>query len=223
MLRRVLLVSVMAAGPLSAQAFEGVLSSRVPNPMGEGTLESKTFIKGDMAAVVMTLPPGGMMSGEFKIIVNSATGTATILMPMFPGMPAPAGTRGMKMVVDLKKEEGARGDVSATALGTSQTIAGMRCEDYAVKQDNKTTNMCVTAALGDLMGSLASTMGGPNGAPSWGRAFGDRPMAPLKIWGTDGAVMMEITGAERVAVPRSTFTIPEGYIDGPAGMMGGRP
>jgi hypothetical protein len=66
--------------------------------------------------------------------------------------------------------------------------------------------------------------GGPGqrgGSPAWTRAFGTRPLFPLKIWGTDNSVAIEVTHVDRTAPDRALFDEnTPGYTTMPS--MGGR-
>lgn len=228
MMRRTLsaLLPVLLALPIAAQSFEGTITMRMTS---EGTPEPITttmHIKGDVMAMVMELPgSAGPMAGmEARMVLDQGSRKMTMLMPMPPGMPAMPGAKGMKIVTDLSKldADGAKEpEATVTKLGTSQTIAGMPCDDYqTTSADGETTNMCITDKLGRFAMPRGS-MGPP--PPAWVRAFGDKPMFPLKVWTTTSgnSVAMEVTGIKRGAAPAGVFdTSPAGYRDMSA-MMGG--
>jgi hypothetical protein len=181
------------------------------------------MIKGQNFATVMVLPSsaGPMAGAEARMIMNPTTNKMTMLLPMPAGMPNPSGGKGMMIVMDLNEMAGQAGqpEVKLTQLGTHQTIAGLRCDDYEVVSGADKINMCVTSALGRFISPMASGMSGGR-APAWTRAFGDRPMFPLKVWDAKGSVAMEVTAVQRTTVPASTFLIPEGYTDMSSMMRG---
>jgi hypothetical protein len=105
-------------------------------------------------------------------------------------------------------------------LGTSETIAGYKCEDFAVTQGSNTTNLCLTHDLGTFT-FPASATGGRSGAPSWSRAFAGKPGFPLKVWTPDGKIALLVTSVQKGNVPDDAFAIPDGYMDMGSGGMGG--
>jgi hypothetical protein len=183
----------------------------------------------------MSMPSSaGPMAGmEVRSIYDPKANTMTTLMPMIAGManlPGMANAKGMKTVVDLSKMQGGAGaNVGGSAngdlkkLGTSQTVAGMPCDDYEASSSNgQTMRMCVTSALGRFtMPQMGGGMGrSASPPPAWAHAFGNKPMFPLKVWSTDGKMAMEVTAIDKGSVPSSMFEVPDGYVD-VAAMMGG--
>jgi hypothetical protein len=218
------LVSLAAAGPLTAQQFEGTvhmkMSGNAQNPEG---MAMRTAIKGDQQVTIITLPAnaGPMAGQEVRAIMDPKSQTVTTLVPMPAGMGAMAGmpdAKGMKMVLDLSKASanaGSKADIKK--LGTSQKIAGMSCDDYQITDENgKSVKACITASLGrfmlpDMSGGMGRRGGG--GQPAWAKAFGDRPAFPLKVWSEDGSTNLEVTSVDRTPVAASLFEIPAGYVD----------
>ncbi len=158
------------------------------------------------------------------MVLNRASQKMTTLMPAPPGMPLPPGSKGMKMVTDLTPASTeADPDLKLTKLGTSQTIAGMRCDDYTLTSDAGETRMCVTTALGRF---TLPSLGGPDDAPAWTRAFGDKPAFPLKVWQEGGSStgQMEVVSVNRGPVPAEMLNeSPTGYVDMSSMMPGRRP
>jgi hypothetical protein len=228
------IIGLVAATPLAAQ-FEGTVTMKMTSPSGpaSGDLNMKVMVKGDRSATIMTLPAtSGPMAGmEVRSVYDPKANTMTMLMPMAAAManiPGMANAKGMKTVVDLSKAQtmGNRGGAVPQAdvkkLGTSQTILGMSCDDYEIVNENSSTvRMCATSALGRFtLPQMGGGMGRGAQSPSWTRAFGNKPMFPLKVWSTDGKVAMEVTAIDKSSVPASMFEIPDGYVD-MAAMMGG--
>lgn len=219
------LLPIFLALPLGAQAFEGTINMRMTSPESPDPIATTMHIKGDLMAMVMTFPASaGPMAGiEARMILDQGAKKMTMLMPMPPGIPAMPGAKGMKIVTDLTKaqaEAAKAPEPTVKKLGTSQTIAGMSCDDYQTTSGGETTNMCVT----DKLGRFTMPSSGPRSVPpAWARAFGDKPMFPLKVWTTTSgnSVAMEVTSVKRGTVPADVFdTSPAGYQDMSA-MMGG--
>jgi len=101
----------------------------------------------------------------------------------------------------------------------SGTIAGMSCDDYEIKEEKAALmRACITTALGEFAFPISGRgmMGGRGSAtPGWGRAFGDKPGFPLKVWSSDGKIAMQVTAIDKSPVPESAFAIPEGYVTMP--------
>jgi hypothetical protein len=224
-----LLAPVLLAAPLTAQGFEGTIAMRLSGGQ-MGAMDITMHSKGDRSAMVMKMPAsaGPMAGSEVRTVINNATHKMTMLLPAMPGMPLPAGSKGMKMTMDMSDIPGAAGaentdKVAVRKLGTSQTIAGYACDDYEVTADKQVMSMCVTDRLGKFTMPGTGMMGRQQAPPAWARAFGDKPMFPLKVWGNaDGtAVQMEVLSVKAGSVPASVLDdSAEGYVDMSA-MMGG--
>jgi len=221
-MRRFALLTVSLAtiaGQMPAQAFEGTVTMDLTIG-NDGPMNAKVMMKGDKSVTVMTLGANaGPMSGkEMRMITDRGTGKMTMLIPM-----EMMGSKGMKMVMDLDKAAGDNGaKVEVKALGTSQTIAGYKCEDYDVLDKGKaTTKVCVTHDLGMFVFPGGGPMAGrrSDGPPPWARAFG-KDAFPLKVSDSDGKPVMVVTGVHKGSVPADAFVIPEGYMDMQG--MGGR-
>ncbi|HET9064904.1 MAG TPA: DUF4412 domain-containing protein [Gemmatimonadales bacterium] len=219
------LLPLLLTLPLGAQGFEGTLNMRMTSAGTSEPITTTMHIKGDVMAMVMTLPASaGPMAGmEARMVLDQGARKMTMLMPMPAGMPAMPGAKGMKIVTDLSKMESESAKLpepTLKKLGTSQTVAGMACDDYQVTSGQDVTNMCVT----DKLGRFTLPSGGVGSQPpAWARAFGNKPMFPLKVWTTtDGnSVAMEVLSVKRGAAPAGVFDVsPAGYQDMSA-MMGG--
>lgn len=233
------LLPIVFALPLHAQSFEGTIAMRISAP--EGAMELKYLIKGDHIAMTLTAPAsaGPIAGAEIRMITDPVAKTMTMLMPLPPGMGGggflPPDTKGMKTVTPLDSTphgagavEGKRIAPDIKKLGTSQTIAGMKCDDFEVTENGATTMMCLATGVGHFSypslgggGMGGRGRGGAAPSPAWSRALGGHPGFPLKVWTADGKVAMEVTSIHRGTVPGSTFEIPAGYVDLGV-MMGGR-
>lgn len=223
-----LLTPLLLAAPLGAQGFEGTIAMRLSGGQGE-SMDATMYTKGDRMAMVVKLPAsaGPMAGKEMRSIMNHATGKVTVLLPAVPGMPLPPGSKGMKMTTDMMTgpmaKQGEEADFTARKLGTSQTIAGYSCDDYEVTSAGEVMNICVTDRLGRFTMPGTGMPGRQQPPPAWARAFGDKPMFPLKVWGTSGgsAAEMLVTSVTPGSVPAPMLDdSAEGYVDMSA-MMGG--
>lgn len=211
-------VALMFAAPLTAQEFHGTVSMRMTDAQGQ-TVDTKVYVGRDKQAMVMTTPSGPMAGTEMRIVINPAANRVTILMAtdMIPG------SKGMKVVNEIGAAPGpstANASPTAKPLGTSQTIAGMRCDDYEVTADGMTYKLCVTEALGRFtLPDMSANARGPQ-RPGWMGAFGNRPVFPLKLSSNDGKLTMEVTSVVRGMPAAALFEEnPEGYTT-PPGMPG---
>lgn len=211
-------VLLIAAAPIAAQNFEGTITMRLSGP-NSTPMEMKVHHADGMQAMVMS-GAMGMPNAEMRMVINPTEGRMTTFVSM-PGMP---GGGKFKTVSSLGGNSGTEvpADITVTKLGTSQTIAGMRCDDYEIVSRGESMRMCATEALGRFS---MPAMGGPGqqgSSPAWARAFGNRPFFPLKVWGGDNTVAMEVTKVERGTPDRALFDEnTPGYITAP-GMPGMR-
>ncbi|MBP9897852.1 MAG: DUF4412 domain-containing protein [Gemmatimonadales bacterium] len=227
-----LLLPLALALPMGAQGFEGTMSMRVGAPDGT-MMDVKYMIKGDKMGMTATAPAsaGPLAGSEVRMIIDQSAKTMTMMMPLPAGMGngmLPPDTKGLKMVNPIGSgtaTEGSNTPVEYKKLGTSQTIAGLKCDDYEASADGQTTKICFAPNVG--MFAYPNLGGGMNGrgrgaaAPGWAKGLSTAPGFPLKVWSADGKVSMEVTAIDRTAVPLSAFEVPAGYVDLSA-MMGGR-
>ncbi len=233
-MRVALLLPLVLTLPLGAQSFEGSMSMRVGAP--DGTAMDVTYlIKGDKMGMTLTAPAssGPLAGNEIRMIIDQNAKTMTMLMPVPAGMGGggmlPPDTKGIKMVnpigPEAARDGGGAPEATYKKLGTSQTIAGLKCDDYESTADGQTVRSCLASNIG--MFSYPSLGGGMGGrargaaAPAWSKGLGQAPGFPLKVWTADGTVSMEVTAIDRRAVRASAFEVPAGYVDLGA-MMGGR-
>ena len=222
-----LLSLAMLTAPLTAQGFEGTVTVK---PNAEIQVPTKWMIKGSMIAMDGTMPPtsGPMAGNAMHIIIDEAALSMTVLVPLSADMSAmmaamlPPGTKGLKIVTTLPKGTAGPPMAMPKKLGTTQTIAGMKCDDYeGAGPDGKPTRICVTRELGDFVYPSLGGRGGRGGsAPAWVAALRQIGGFPLKVWSVDGKSDFEVESVVRGSVPASAFAVPEGYNAMPG--MGGR-
>lgn len=211
------LLPILAAAPLAAQAFEGVVTLKMPTG-GTRVGDAKYIIKGDKMVTVMTMGAGtGPMAGkEMRVITDRTTMMGTMLIPM-----EMAGMKGIKVVVDLKATA-AKADRTGviTSLGTTESIAGYKCENMTISDGKTTTTICMSNQLGTFTFPSSGGMGGGSATPGWATAMANHPGFPLRVTGSDGKVILEVTAVHPGRVSAEEFVIPEGYSSMPG--MGGR-
>jgi hypothetical protein len=179
------------------------------------------YIKGSMLAAKFSMNGGGAVH-EGRMIFDIPNHKMTVLVPM-----AMNGMKGMKMVMDTKDMgDSSASTTEAKALGTSETIAGYKCDDIQVIDKGKpSSTICLTHDLGFFAYAAMGAMGRRAASPSWTRVIGNKPAFPLKVTDDKGKVVMIATSVQKGSVPDDAFSVPDGYMDasgGMAGMMGGR-
>jgi hypothetical protein len=230
-LTKLLFPLAVLAAPLAAQGFEGTVSANLP--VADGTVnEMKFLVKGDQTAVIMKAGAnmGPMAGAELRVIMDTKGGKSTVLIPLTGEMAAQFGAmgggnmKGIKQVVDLNQMAGREDTASPVvkALGTSQTIAGHKCNDFEVTDGKEISRVCLSTDMGSFAFPAMGGRGrGAAASPGWTRFLASHPGFPLKAWTTDGRVTFEVTKIEKGSVDPSMFEIPEGYMD-MGGMFGGR-
>lgn len=229
-MRRLLPTLLLVTAPLAAQEWQGSMTMLMTSPdMGREPVTMVMHRRGTMLANVMTMPPsaGPMAGQEMRMIIDEGSKKMTMLTPLPPGaMIPPAMTggkpaKGMKIVMDLGAElaDTKVPEGSVKALGTSQTIAGTKCEDYEVTTEGETMQMCLASGLGNFSFASASPRGmGAASVPAWARAIVGK--FPLQVRDKAGKFSMTTTKITPGAPAASLFEVPEGYADMSA-MMGG--
>jgi hypothetical protein len=220
--------------PLAAQ-FEGTVKMKMSTGDNGQSADVTYMMKGRKIVYLMQ---SAMAQGvDIRMIIDRDAQKSTMLMPMTGAMasmaqvPGMANAKGLMMVTDLSKAAASTGSASATAptfkdLGTSETIAGYKCEDFEMTSGKNVMRMCMAKELGTFAFAGAGSMGGRRGggggggAPAWAQSMGNMGF-PLKVWSPDGKIAQEVTSIDRNPVPESAFAIPDGYVD-MSSMLGGR-
>lgn len=201
---------------LAAQRFEGTLKVRVGGPGGTGAMLMSVTVKGDKVLNVMALPG---MNREVRSITDNKARTMTSYTPFPPGMVVPSGVAKAKGVIAVQKlsalapapKQAGKSDLRP--LGTSQTIAGYKCDDFELTgETGDVVRMCLSTSLGGVM--MESVGPTPDGKPApWARALGNKPVTPLKMWSSNGNTILEVVAIKRELVSSHAFDAPAGYID----------
>ena len=218
-IRAILSVLTLLAAPLGAQAFTGTLTVRMSVP-GVGPMDVKAHLADGKQAMVMAGGPGVMANAEMRMVINPAERRITT----FTSMPGAPGGGKFKQVQTFAPPTTASGDatVTVTKLGTSQTVAGLKCDDYELVSQGETTKMCATEALGRFNMSMEGA-NGRGATPAWARALRNRNFFPLKVWNAEGGVSLEVTAVDRTAPAAALFDEDTpGYATMPGGMPGMR-
>lgn len=229
-MRRLFPLLLLAAAPLAAQDWQGSVAMTLTSPeMGRDPITMVMHRRGTRIANVMTMPAsaGPMAGQETRMIIDEGSRKMTMLTPLAPGMmipPAMTGgkpAKGMKIVMDLGAEldDAKAPEGSVKALGTSQTIAGTKCDDYEVTTEGETMQMCLASGLGKFAFASASPRGmGSASVPAWARAIAGK--FPLQVRDKAGKFTMTATKITPGAPDAALFEVPDGYADMSA-MMGG--
>ncbi len=226
-----LLVSTLAAGPAAAQQFEGTVHMKVTDMSagsGTGDMNITYYLKDGQMAMALVMPAGNPMAGQtMRMVYDQNANRMTMLIPMSAELAGRMGgmgngMKGLKMVIDMDKvmADSATADATVKKLGTSETIAGYSCDDFAVTSKDETTMVCVTQALGKFVYPSSGFGRSRTVPPAWTEVFGKRGF-PLKVTMPNKKGTMEVTSVAKGAVPDSVFAIPSDYMD-MSGMMGGR-
>ncbi|HEY4322030.1 MAG TPA: DUF4412 domain-containing protein [Gemmatimonadales bacterium] len=214
----ILALPALVAAPAAAQSFEGTVTMTMSSG-GSNAMTMNYLIKGDKMAFDMTMPgnSGPMAGKSVHGIVDNGAHTVTMLIAVEMN-----GSKGFKMTenVDQVMSQMKGPDPVVKALGTTETIAGYKCDDYSVTDGKNVTNLCMSHSLGTFS-YPSNPMGGRQGAPAWARFLGKNPGFPLKVWTPDGKVAMVVTSIQKGSVPADAFTIPDGYMDMGSGGLGG--
>jgi Domain of unknown function (DUF4412) len=229
-----LLLLAAAASPLAAQ-FEGSIHMKMASSDNAPLTEMTYYIKGSHVAYTMSSP---MMPGtEMRIIMDQTTMKSTMLMPLsgemagaFASMPGMADAKGIMIEADMAKLADMAGGKDAMqqssikALGTTQMIAGYKCEDYDATDGKTVVHMCLAQGLGKFaFGGSGGRGGKASAGPSWMRGMDAKMGFPLKVVMGNGKVAMEATSVTKGPVADAMFTVPAGYKPMPnmGAMMGG--
>jgi Domain of unknown function (DUF4412) len=122
---------------------------------------------------------------------------------------------------------------SFTDTGMKDTILGYECEKYLITTPKETSEMWLTDELGSFMGLYhGGAPGSRSTAPQeWETALKGKNFFPMRVLTktSRGTSKMEITSVEKMSLPDSLFSPPDGWqkfdmggiMSGLGGMFGG--
>jgi hypothetical protein len=184
------------AAEAGAQQFEGVVSMRLTAPGGP------------RAQTVEYLVRNGKVRMNFGAGLG---GSAMIVAPaekkVFMLMPAQNAYTEVAMNPENASVPVDTADVKMTRTGKTEVVAGLTCEHVTITQKTQSMDVCLTKALGRYV-SPADVMS-PASVPAWQRVLAQE--FPLKVAGSDGVVVLEVTAVERKRLANDLFTVPSSY------------
>jgi hypothetical protein len=209
-----LLLAVIGAAPLAAQAFEGTLTFVAHGVDGDKTITE--WVKGSDTRY--DFASAGSASAQGTMIIDGKAKTRTVVMPARKAyMTAPYDPAARK------PGPGEKSDVKWTRTGKTETVAGVKCEViHGVGTENgkpKEADICVAKGLGFGGGS---TGGGPFSEAlteyaNLSLAPGEGIVKMTSIEGGKPAVQLELTKVDRHSLAAADFQPPAGFtkIDRP--------
>jgi hypothetical protein len=197
----------LVAHSASAQQFEGVIVAKMK---GDGAAAAVTYsIKGEKIRMDM-----GSESGiQAATIVDRAAKKMYLLMPQQQMY--------MERALDVDAAAVAAEPRSRTAhfswTGTSQTIAGMHCDDAVLKDEDGTQlNFCIAKGLAFFggntgpMGVMGGTAGRGASRGTWqSQVQGGFPLRVQRVG--DAEPLLEVTSVQKRALSDDLFTAPPGW------------
>lgn len=214
----------VAVAAHAADAFEGTLHLAMTTDKGQ-TMTMTQTLKGN----VMRIDPD---NAAVSIIMDLNTRTMTTLIHerhMYM-------TRQMPTVDEARKMADAKSadhDPDIQATGKTEVILGYKCNQFLVRDGDKTTEIWLAPELGMFNGLM---QGGGGGSPfsrgkqtaveaKWEKVFKGKPGYPLRVITHKGSgqdFKMEVTKIDKGGVSDSQMRAPEGYQEFkmPAGLGG---
>jgi hypothetical protein len=197
------------------EEFEGAVTMRM-NMADRLKVDVVTLSKASKVRQEMT-----MMGQPVISIIDAEAGTGLMLMPQQKAY----------MRIDFKAMARRVGEMpvpTITPVGTKETIAGHRCENYDVVVPSGTTQMCVAKDLGFYMAGLQQSfqtngIGSQSNMPEYVEVFRNTfrdGFFPLKMTVTNQGATMTLTVTK--IEPRS-LSDEQFELDAPAGYTELRP
>lgn len=192
------LILLCVASPLAAQSFEGTVTMNVSSESGPGRTMSYMLKGGKLRFE----PPGGKMS----VIIDPATQRMMVIMDaqkMYM-------ERSFATAAAAAQQRVAGKSPTVTRTGKMETVAGYRCEDVIVTDnDGAAATVCVSSELGGFRMPMASNPMAPQAEAGWVTQLGKQAF-PLKVE-KNGKVILEVTAIDRKTLDPALFAAPEGY------------
>ncbi len=203
---------VLAAAPvapLSAQTapFEGVITMRVAGGRAAAQLQDVEYLA---------------HAGKVRMNIASPMGSMGIIgVPAEKKMYMLMGQQRMYVEVPMNADAVPAGNAMVNApepkmtrTGKKETIAGYECEHVLVESEQQTADVCMARGLGPFLNAMSAmgSMGRGGGAlPGWQRSLAADGAFPLKVTGSDGTVMLEVTKIEKKRLTNALFDVPADY------------
>ena len=209
-MRSWIFVFVVLAARLGAQgSFQGVITYQAPATETSAAPTTVTFsIKGALSRIDLsdTKTPFGAPS----VIMDSAAKSVTVLM---------SSTK-MYMTTTMQGATASNGTappVNITPLGTTETVAGIKCENYAVTNGEHQATVCAAHGMGTLgmTGGMGALRQMPSNYTEQMRAVSKDGFLPLKLTElTDGTPHLALiaTSVVRKDLDPSLFVTPPDYM-----------
>ncbi|HVU16389.1 MAG TPA: DUF4412 domain-containing protein [Candidatus Didemnitutus sp.] len=228
LLTRILCAAAMtvAVAARAADAFEGTLHIAITSDKGQTMNMTQTF-KGNAIRIDPDNAPVSMIMDMDKRVMT----TLIHERHMYMTRPMPTADEARKMAADGKSPEH---DPDIQATGKTEVILGYKCNQYLVKDGDKTTELWLAPDLGVFNGLMQSGGGGGNPfsrgkqtavEAKWEKVFKGKPGYPLRVVthkgsGTD--FKMEVTKVEKGGVSSAQMMAPSDYQEFkmPAGLGG---
>jgi uncharacterized protein DUF4412 len=203
-----LILATLVAPRLGAQrTFDGVVAYKMDT---DGRpVETVFMTRGSKVRQETTVP--GAAGSPSVVLYDYASGAVTMLMPA-QRQYATSSFRDMLRVAQRGQAPPPSTTVTVRATGRHETIAGMRCEVYAVGDGRgEGGDACVVTDQGHFMAmeGPAGTGGGDPRFAAFFRQFKDGAL-PLRIT-FGGKTVFLATRVERKALPDELFRAPPGY------------
>jgi hypothetical protein len=203
------LVLVPAAGGAQPTPFEGVITMKMAGGErggGDGTIQY--YLRDNVVRMEMS-----GARGEMAIVMDPKAKKSYMIMP--------AQQMYMEQAMDARggaDASGARSQVTRT--GKTETIAGLQCEHWLIKDDQGETDACLAKGIGTFMNTGPGMGPRRQAEPEWYEQVRKEGLFPLKITQGGGRVTMEVTKIERKSLDPSLFAPPAGFrkMEMPGGM-----
>jgi hypothetical protein len=212
----------LGAGGLAAQgSFEGVVHYRLTGESGPA-IEPVYYVKGGKTRIEMNA-----RGQTVVMLMDVASGSMTTLMPaqrMYITMNV--GAMAQNFAPERRQDDA---DVTIEPTGEKETIAGIACEHYRVKQSKEEgeADLCLAHGMGTFMGVSVPAGGGPMSGMGRMPGLGTMPpgMAELAKRFKDGAFLLKMdlkksggtemslvaTQVERKTLDANLFAPPSDY------------
>lgn len=204
----------LPAPALAQEAFQGSITFQMQMEGMTATMTMRS--KGAKTRTDMEIP--GMPGGIFMVMDTDSMVMHSIMpeMGMYMSMDMKTMMESAASLLPLDSLRTAMADIKLEAVGSTDTLAGVPCQNYRLDQGQEQTEMCVATGIGSLGGGSTGLEGSIPGLgidfSAWAKEF-PNGMLPLRmkllkngIWETT----MEATAIDRTPLDDAIFAIPPG-------------